>query len=786
MRFRNLKFACALLVIAASDLTTRPCAGAPPRAFTQEVIPAAPSIDARRLATIEAVRFGFDGYMTSDAWSPVRVFVSGNPSINTGAFAGTLTLDFAQDASQSASITTSFATTPGRIIPVEIIAAIPRATPTVRLQLHDQSGRLVHEKFYWQAQFGETQLPAQILDDVQLVVVIADKSGAEPSIARALQPPEAVAEQSELPSANSTPKPTIDERLAYCVVRDEELPTSEFGFKGVAIVAARSDVLASLPIQKLAALSAWIQSGGCLVVLAGADPQSWLARFWDAPPIEILDSAPVTPDPDLVSKDRAGATNALTGRVVRLTQPIAESGWRIDWGTIKSVRHDGEPIDGLLAQGPAGFGWIAVLGIDPALLGNTSSQLTLKWKQALRHALAEAAHRRWLDRDERWQARSSGQDDSSRLALRASLDRLADIPALGDGAFITIAAFLVLLALAIGPFDAIILQRAKLRAWSWATALGWIALASVLAAVVPPLVRSGDSTSHRLRAVDFVQSPASSVRPQQLALTTLFANASSNVTVFDPQREKDPPIGWFRGISASHLDDRGRSAPLATFATIQSEFRLPGASPERLNAPSPASPLPMGQWTLRSFQSTTSSPLAAPPVVRVTRKAETWEVTVSGLTGKRVEGQLRIGSDRFDLPDRELVPPSTVEFRSIEKASNLKHWDDRLVQGTRENSFSSESTFAPGTLLELPGTRDRARAIDALLASGGWACVYLFETDNSPSLDARANRADENFKATESTLWRILLPLDPDDRQRPLPLPSASISKHAPAEKTAP
>jgi len=786
MRFRSFILAWGALATAAGTLMIRPCTGAPPRTFTQEAIPAAPTIDARRPATIEAVRFGFDGYMTSDAWSPVRVFVSGNPSINTGAFAGTITLDFAQDATQSASITTGFATTPGRVIPVEIIAAIPRATPTVRLQLHDQSGRLVHERFYWQAQFGETPLPAQILDDVQLVVVIADKSGAEPSIARAIQPPEAVAERSELPSAGNGPKPTIDERLACCVVRDEELPTSEFGFKGVAIVAARSDVLAALSNPKATALAAWIHSGGCLVVLAGADPQSWVARFFDAPPIEILDPAPVNPDPDLVSKDRAGAANALTGRVVRLSQPIAESGWRIDWGTIKSVRHDGEPLDGLLAQGPVGFGWITVLGIDPALLGSTSSELSLKWKQALRHSLSEAAHRRWLDGAQRWQARGSGPDDSSRLALRSSLDQMADIPALGDGAFITIAAFLVLLALAIGPFDAIFLQRKKLRAWSWATALGWIAIASVLAAVVPPLVRSGDSTSHRLRVVDVVQSPAGNVRPQQISLTTLFANASSSVRVFDPQREQDPPIGWFRGVSASHLDDRGRSAPLATFATIQSEFRLPEAAPERLNAPSPTTPLPMGQWTLRSFQSTASGPLTAPPVVRVSRGDDTWDVTVDGLTGKKVEGQLRIGTDRFDLPDREPAAPSTIEFRAIQKASNFEHWDDRIARNSTDGNFAVESTFKPGTLLELAGTRDRARAVDALLASGGWACVYLFETGNTPSLDARANRADLNFKATESTLWRILIPLDPDDRQRPLPLPSASIRKQAPAEKAAP
>jgi len=772
----------------ASGVTVRPAFAAAPRTFTQEAIPASPSSDSRRPATIEAVRFGFDGYMSSDAWAPIRIYLSGNPTINTGAFAGSVTVDFAQDATQSASITTSFATTPGRVIPIEIIAAIPRATPTVRVRLHDQSGRLVQERYYWQAQFGDTQLPAHILKDVQFVVVVADKSGAEPSISRALHTPESVPDKPELPQPGATSKPPIEDRLAYCVVRDEELPNIEFGFDGVAIVAARSDVLASLSTPKAAALSAWIQSGGCLVVLAGADPQTWLPRFWAVPPIEILEPTAVNPDPDLVLNERGGATSAVTGRALRLTQPIAESGWRIDWGTIKSVRHDGEALDGLLAQGPVGFGWIVVLGIDPALLGTNSAELTHNWNRALRHALSEAANRPWLDRDQRWLGRGSGPDESSRLAVKSSLDSLADIPALGDGAFIAIAAFLILLALAIGPLDAIVLRRTNLRAWSWATALGWISIASLLAAVIPPMIRSGDSTSHRLRVVDVMQSPGSGVPPQQTALTSLFANAFSNVTVFDPTREKEPPIGWFRGVSASNMDESGRSQPLSTFATFQSEIRVDGALPERINAPSAAIPLSMGQWTLRSFMSTRANGPDSPPVVQVSKSNGTWSAKVTGLTGTKVEGVLRIGTDRFELDSQPVtVSSAAIELPGTEHAGADQRWDERLVHHSTENDFVFESKFTPGTLLELPGTRDRTRVVNALLASGGWACVYLLETGNKPSLGARAIRSNDNFAATESTLWRILVPLDPADRQRPLPLPDTTVSARIiPAKKVTP
>lgn len=782
MRFRHSILIVAAWTVAAGDPVIERPAAAAPRAFTQESIPATPTVAPGRPATIEAVRFGFDGYMLSDAWSPVRIYLSGNPAINAGAFAGTVTLDFAQDATQSASITASFATTPGRVIPTEIFAAIPQATPSVRVRVHDQFDRLVHEKFFWQAQFGETQLPASLLEEVELVVVVADRSGAEPSIARAVRSPEAVPDLSEPPSATDTPTPTIEERLASCVVRDEELPTSETGYDGVAIVAARSDVLGSLAVSKMAALSSWVRSGGCLVVLAGADPQTWVPHFWDAPPVAILEPASVNPDPDLLSDEHKSTSAALTARVVKLILPIADSGWRVEWGTIRSVRHDGEAHDGLLAQGPAGLGWVVVLGIDPASLGNTSAQLKERWMQALRCALAEASQRPKLDRHERWLARASGPDSSSRLAMKSALDSLAGIPALGDGAFIAIAAFLILLAVAIGPLDALLLRRARLRAWSWATALGWIAFASVLAAIVPPLIRSGASTSHRLRVVDVVQSSGGKALARQTALTSLFANASSGVLIADPSRPNSPPFGWFRGVSASRMDPGSRTAPLTTFATLQTELRVDGVLPERISAPTPSAPLFMGQWTLRSFMS-----FGAPtesPVVRIERQNGSWTVAIRGLKGSRAEGSLRIGSDRMNLESRPISAGSPeIEFPAVRGTG--ENWERQRIGPVSEHTSEFGSRVTPAQMGELPGARERLRVIEALVASGGWACVSILETGNPSSLDARAAGSDSTFTATESTLWRVLIPLETGDRQRPMPLAAARMPA-SPARKAPP
>ena len=776
-----MRIGCSILVymlgaIVAIAVVFQPAgAFAAPATLVQEPIPDVPTTRPGQAATIEAVRCGFDGYLSSDAWGPIRIYVSGNPTLNSGAFAGTVSLEFVQDASQRAVITTAFATTPGRITPIEIIAAIPRSTPSVHVVLRDLAGKWIHERVFWQAQFGETALPATILDNVHLAAVLMNEAGPELSIARALQTPQTVAEQ----DASTKSKPgtaSAAERLAACVVREADLPATGMGFDGIAMLVARSNALAGLPEAKATALADWVRAGGCLVVVAGADSQSWLRRFWSEPPIEILGPTQVDPDPDLVSVRRASAMpGELVARVIRLTSPSTESGWRIDWGTLRSIRNNGELHDGLLAQGRAGFGWIVVLGIEPALLGASTEQLQRNWFAALRCALAEAASRGEPHEETFPRGNTSGRDESSRDALRVALDSLAVIPALGDAAFTTIVLFIVLLAVAVGPVDALVLKRFNLRGWSWASSLLWIAIASLLAAVVPPLIRSRDSTSHRLRVVDVLQSDDAEP-PRAVALTSVFANSETEVAFLDPGRDSQPPIGWFRGVSTSQLDERGRSQPLASFQTVQAEARPEEGLPQRISSPSPRTPMAMGQWTLRSIMNTADGGRISPPRAQVVRSNGSWEVRVAGLTGTKVEGLLRIGTERMELGGRAVAPSeSPVTLTAASAPTSERKWSARLPRSSAPNVMTAAPEPEPAAIAELPGARERTRVIEALLASGGWACLSLFESRNTPSLNVRSEDSGDNFVESESTLWRILIPLDPSNQVPAGPLPAARM-----------
>ncbi|MBN8596177.1 MAG: hypothetical protein J0L78_00735 [Planctomycetes bacterium] len=766
---------CTFGAILAMATVLRPAAVlAAPTTLVQERIPDVPTSKPGQAATIEAIRCGFDGYLSSDAWGPVRIYVSGNPTMNSGAFAGTVSLEFVQDASQRAAITTAFATTPGRITPIEIVAAIPRSTPSVTVVIRDQTGRRVHERVYWQAQFGEAAFPATILDNVHLAAVLVDNSGPELSVTRAIQSPQSIAEQGFKKSHPG--KPSVAERLAACPVREEDLPSTSMGFDTIAMLVARSDGLANLPEAKATALTDWVRAGGCLVVVAGADSQAWMRRFWTEPPIEIQGPTQVDPEPDLLSARASSAMpSALMGRVVRLMRPSAETGWTIDWGTLRSVRRNGELHDGLLAQGPAGYGWIIVLGIEPTLLSASVEQLQKNWFSALRHALAETATRGEPEEQMYWRGRTSGRDQASRNAVREVLDSLAVIPALGDAAFIAVVVFLLLLAIAMGPVDAFVLKRFNLRAWSWASALLWIALASVLAAVVPPLIRSGESTSRRLRVVDILQAEGAE-SPKSVALTSIFANSETGVAFLDPGRDSLPPVGWFRGISTSYLDDRGRSQPLAIFETFQMETRPQEGTPERINSPSPRTPMDMGQWTLRSVMDTTDGRSLVAPRAEIVRTNGSWEVRIAGLTGTNVAGLLRIGTERFEFAGQTIASPdSPVTLRIATTPNSELRWSARTTGSAALFVPNAPSEPEPAPLAELPGARERIRVIEALLASGGWACLSLFETGNTPSLNVRAEDTGDRFVETESTLWRIMIPLEPDQQVSAGPRPAARM-----------
>lgn len=775
--------ACALLFAGTAPAqTTQSFLG------SEESIPASPTAHPRRPATIEAVRLGWRGHLSADCWGPARVYISGNPNVHSGAFGGTLEVLFAQDGSQSAQITVPVATTPGRVTSVELAIALPLNAHQLTVTLYDDNGRPVDSRSYRR---GDAALPVTILDATPLVLSVAERSGVAPTVSKAFPEPgiRAMAPTPNIPQIGR-PSPTRNplDDLACITVTADDLPETWAAYDGVAAIVIGADEIATLPQARLAALLDWVRAGGCVIARAGTS-SAGLSKLFESTPgrVEWREPKPLAPgaelerlfaEPTPLEKDgklasiSASLHPSVLGGLLALgdrDDPDARA-WRVRWAPRDATKVNGVESQGLLAEGPMGFGWVVVLGIDPPKLGTGTDDAAARvaWRDVLRSCCAELATRARSSDEYSWGVRGSGADHSARAALRSALNSLSDVPALGDAAFIVIVLCLLALAAAVGPFDGLFLGFKKKRQLSWATAIGWIAVASVLAAAVPPLLRGGESKLRRLRVVDVIPDSTpdgAGTLAWQTALTTLFAGSGGPVRLV-PTDASSHDAAWFRGVSPLFVQPFNNTDPLVRFATVQQEPPGQSAVRGRSNRLDQQSPIRMGQWTFRTFME--QGPAAAPPAIRLERApantADAWLIRAPASCGTIVDGALRIGDSWSKLRPASADPGTDAGAdaggATLHIVAGATDWNSR--DAIAQTSTYTDMDFRSGLALELPGTRERSRALDARLASGEWAAVYLRCKSAEPTLACRRLTwagTGEAYQGGEETVYRVLIPL---------------------------
>ncbi|MFO0859184.1 MAG: hypothetical protein U0570_01420 [Phycisphaerales bacterium] len=724
-------------------------AGAPTAAIPFERVPPSPTIAPRRAATIEAVAFGFSGYVPSDAWSPVRVHISGNPEIRSGAFAGTLSIEFEQDATQSGQITTAISTTPGRITPVDLVAAIPSSYSNITLELRDERGSLVHSRRYARINNLGEPTPGEWVDEAAMVVAVADKSGLVPSFSRVVEDPGSV--QRLLAEARTKNEEEKTSRLASVVVAADDLPQIAEAYEGLMGLVVNSDALGGMPAGQTAAIGRWVRSGGTLIVPLGSDAQSWRKLFAAAElPVQVLEPRAVTPGADL-RPFFGPQSEPITGRV--LTLPETAAAWKLRWTPEGVTRHDGKPLEGLLAEGPCGFGWVVVLGLEPGAVAGESKRLSKLWTSAIGGTRFATVHGQ---AEQDWYAQSSGPTEENRKAIRAVLNSQVEVPPVGDGLFLAIAALMVALAAAIGPVDAIILRRANRRSWSWMTALGWIGGASILAAAAPPLIRTAKSTFGRLRVVDVLagETPLA----ESTALSSLFSDAPTDLQIRGTGQEPEPLNGWFRGVSGLWRNKFENSSPLMTFATAQLDVRLPGGESRRSSVP--LEPVVLSQWTLRSFMDRSSQNEV--PKVEWSSGPEGLVATIHGLPATPTQIGIQLGETVFDAT----FTMAGKDCRAVVGTNLAKNNWWTGDPGAFNIEFRRVEDVPPRLLFDVPGADARTHAIDRYTASGAWGCVYVLVPQSTPTLRA-FNPSGRELTPHEAAVWRIVAPVPRDWRAAP-------------------
>ncbi|TVQ62906.1 MAG: hypothetical protein EA378_03585 [Phycisphaerales bacterium] len=462
-------------------------------------------------------------------------------------------------------------------------------------------------------------------------------------------------------------------------------------------------------------------------------------------------------------------------RPVTVREDLARDGWRVFWAL--GAPDDDSPDDpaggapgaggatpaGLGASGPIGFGRLLVLGVSPGSLParvdhDGEGEI---WRVVLTGLLAE-----WLTHPiegvQSWRpaVTPSGLDTGERIATASMLNRTARVEPVTWRVAAWLGAGLLLLALLVGPVDAIVLKKLKRRHLAWASALIWAGVAGVVAWWLPDLLRAGETRLDRASIVDVVQlDSADDAGPivWSQGVVGVFAGRR-DVIELAPSDRRDGARVW-RGVSSLSAYSEALGASARTIRILQEGDALTPA------------PMPVSIWSFRtaSDHGPGFDPEGRPAPRAELRQTEgdAWRVDLRALPpGARIgEAALRVGERWFPLAsvqDGTGRTPGTATLRSSPEADGIEQvftspadlatgygWWNSAVRGGNEIALS----------LGMAGPSRRAGGIDERVATGAWGAVYLELIEDEPGASGVASRWDSRW-----TLCRVLVPLATIDR----------------------
>lgn len=749
-----------------------------------------------------SLRLGYGDTLWPNRWTPITVVLDGG----TKAFEGELSIVYAQSDQLGARVLRRVTATPGKTSFYPVLVSLPTNCRSITIDLHRLSGRSVqHVELspFPDLERNELPLPA-VMGSSPIVLAIG-----EPNT------PCLIALNSLADPIDNRPAIGVTQPVV-CPIQMASLPPSWAALDSVLLAVVSSEAARGADPRTLAALREWVSAGGRLVIIADVPGEGW--RDWlrgrgeplpfDVGPVrntEVppgLSAALEEPCPEVTSqreqamqnlpqgaaaarraqKDATARTTRFTvapqiaGRQVTVTPEGERAGWRLrpDAGS-------------LVAEGPFGFGWVVVLGFDPQRVPEVvASESTRRvWYPLLDTALADFRARTTLPSDDANYATDSFStggltvsDSQIGQARIQALNKISDVPEVGGAFFPVLAAGLFVLALLVGPVDAISLRLLRARHRSWATALGWIGLASLLAYLVPGLVRSGPTLVNRLSAIDILQldpSPDSDALAWQTSLSGVFAGRGITDAL-----GAESPGAWWRSTSADHESNWGYSdqPPRRRLTTVQS---LPDLSSLALGgdpwsgfsvgAPGSGGNIPTNHfaavWTFHTFQDQgrTTSPLRA----TVHRRDSGWHVELHSLPAgaSLTHAMLRVADgseDRWHTLSFETVGTRLVALATGDGAA-APDADWFAPQHPRSNDWQYQygqhlaEKMPAGTPFLLPGPDRRTNTITRLVRSGH-AVVYAAIENTPPGI-----RLAKDARAQATQHCRIVTPLAPPQEQ---------------------
>lgn len=699
-----------------------------------------------------ALEPGFAGHYAADRWSPFTVVVSGGRR----AFNGVVILDFQQDPTQKARIVAPFASTPGRDVPVPLVATLPRHLDGLTVTVRDDRGReRAKTEYSASVRGGRTLLRDPIAQGQGLIVACGRASLANvPAVWRAAQIPVDHDPEAEVGSVLADRAEA--QRLGSLVVADvapASLPRAWVAYDGAVALVVEASVSSKVDPRSLEAVRTWVAAGGALFLVADGPGPEWRAWLPPGPSgdlLELRDVAEAALPPEIATSLAEGGLDAATaapGRAMRLTDEARRRAWRLQWTSAV----DGS--SGYLATGPVGHGLVVVLTFDPARASRVVSTAAAArlWRIAAAPVL-EPWMKQSADESPAF-ARGWLVTDPRQGAINSAIDQVAGAPSFGLGVFLLLGVSAMGLALMLGPGDALILQRLRLRHRSWLTALVWIGLSSAVAYALPLVWRTGPSRLGRFRMIDTVAAADGTlISAWQTACTGLFASRAGRFFLTGV-----PDDSWWRGVSPLSWMPRPEGRALGEpLVSVQHPGLVSG---------SPLPDLHASIWTFRTLLD--ESAVKRAPRARIERDGESWRVSVTGLPAGAVVQSAAIRTrDGWAALPLKAVAGGFESFVSEFGDEAPPLWRRRdpesigMAGGMRASRGQSGTRAVDG--LALPGADRRSIAVDWMLDSGRWGAVYVHVTGLEPDVTV-AGEAEH----TGIGVLRLLAPLQGSGGDRP-------------------
>jgi hypothetical protein len=741
--------------------------------------------------------------LVPDRWGPLAVYITAGDR----AVAGTVSVRFRQDSTQWASIAVPFAATPNRTTRVPIVACLPQYCDRVEISLSDERGRLLGRMEYARNPSDQAiSMPPELEVGRGLMVCVGRCSLSDSVRAWTKRQDEAPGYQGPARVRRGA-KPDLSWAWRYAssaTIVPEDLPESWVAYDGVTALVVNPASVGpsgqSADPRAIEAVHQWVRAGGRLAIMADSAGESWRAWLPDEVRGEVsLEAAAVRELPGVVGdlvrqaanqvrqdvlpgeetaergpeEPLPGPVEAAPQRAVQLSARAAGLGWSLRW----PVGED----RGLMAEGPVGFGHVVVLGLDPGRTAQAVSGLATSpvWRDAMGRAVED-----WL-----WLASGAGREEQTwylsprSRAEQAAVERVGDVPMIGDGVFVLIALSVLVLVLMVGPVDYFVLKRLRIGHRSWLTAILWIGLACMVAFAAPRVVRTDPTQVNRLNVVDRLVVPGAAVTART-GITGVYA-AQSGVA-----RPSEPDLtSWWRGVSLDH--GVGEFSAMAVVPTSQAAA---GGEAGSMRG-NPMVAVPLSLWTFRSFMDQTLQAGEWSRLTAMVRPVEGgYRVAVMGMPeGAAVaEAALRVGESWYSVRERVKPPAPPRDAGAVplydepqrpppETNPTLGAVENGAWSGVFRESFSgkdpepawanlppsnqdymysrfetlSAQSREPGLMLDLSGPDRRTQGVTRMVQSGRFAAVYLSLHECPPTM-----KIDWPSTVKTSAVVRLIVPLE--------------------------